>query len=319
MRAFAIDRLREAGSLHELAMPEPTPHQLLVRVRVAGVNPADWKLRDGLFGAPKRAFPIVLGGDFAGVVERIGAQVREFAPGDRVFGIAPGGSYAEYLAVESDGVVAKIPREISDAHAAALPTAGLTALAAVEWLEPQAGESLLVVGATGGVGGYAVQIAKARGAHVIAVARSSNELAARELGAAEIVAYDLVDVVAAVRARHPGGVDAVVDVVSDDGTLKRISTILRCPGGRLVSTIFSADEAWFSEHGLRAENLAAQSTPQWSREGLEALGRLAQRGALRVHVAAELRLADAALALERSKTGRVTGKIVLAVEAYSRT
>ncbi|TAM75522.1 NADP-dependent oxidoreductase [bacterium] len=313
MRAFAIDQLREAGSLHELAMPEPAPDHVVVRVRAAGVNPADWKLRDGLFGMPKRAFPIVLGGDFAGVVERVGGEMRDFAPGDRIFGVAPSGSYAEYVSVESSGVLAKIPRGISDAHAAALPTAGLTALAAVEWLELRAGESLLVVGATGGVGGYAVQIAKARGVHVIAVARSSNELAARELGAAEIVAYDLVDVVAAVRAKHPGGVDAVVDVVSDDGGLKRMAAVLRCPGGRLASTIFAADETWFSEHGLHAANIATQYTPQWSRGGLEELARLTERGALRVHVAVEVPLADAALALERSKTGRVTGKIVLTV------
>ncbi|HVA37112.1 MAG TPA: NADP-dependent oxidoreductase [Candidatus Dormibacteraeota bacterium] len=311
MRAFAIDDYGAPGSLHVLPTPEVGAGQLLVRIHAAGVNPADWKLRDGLFGTRGRPFPLVLGQDFAGVVERIGAQVSGYAVGDRVFGVAPHGSYAEYAAVDASGPMARIPASLDDARAAALPTAGLTALASIAFVDPKPDETLLVVGATGGVGGYATQIAHARGVRVVATARSGKERVARSFGADEVIAYDLCDVVAEVTKAHPKGVEALIDVVSDDAALKRISEVLRRPGGRLATTVFAADETWFAQHGLRAANIAAQKTPQWSPEGLAELARMVESGALSVRIDAEMALADAGRALERSKTGQISGKIVL--------
>ena len=129
--------------------------------------------------------------------------------------------------------VAKIPDDVGDADAAALPTAGLTALAALEALHVGKGTMLLVLGATGGVGSFAVQMARDRGARVIGTAREANERLARSLGVVLFVAYDRGDVVESVRAAHAGGVDAVLDLVDDYDRIKRIAEIVQ-PGGRLV-------------------------------------------------------------------------------------
>ena len=149
MRAVVVEHLHQQGSLHEVPVPEPGPTDVLVRITVAGINPVDWKIRDE-YG---HALPFVLGQDFAGIVVGSGAAVKHYSQDDRVFGIArEHGAYAEYTVVPEDGKgqpIAHIPDSVGDADAAGLPTAGLTALAAIERMNVGAGSTLAIVGPTG--------------------------------------------------------------------------------------------------------------------------------------------------------------------------
>jgi NADPH:quinone reductase-like Zn-dependent oxidoreductase len=319
MRAFAIDRFGEDGSVRELPAPVAGAGEVLVRVTLAGVNPVDWKIRDGLRG--ERAFPFVLGSDFAGVVEAIGPGVVDFHAGDRIFGTARvHGSFAEYTVVpqrDDNASVAIIPAGVTDAQPAALPIPGVTALGAIAVLDLPPGATLLVIGATGGVGALAVQLAKARGIHVIAAARSTKEAFARGLGADEVIAYDRADVIAAVQAAHPGGVDGVYDAVSDREALKRLVTIVRS-GGRVASIVRAADEAWFAGRNIVASNIVMTQNPKSSSAELHQLARLVASGALRVFVEDTQPLSNAAEILAGLKAGRISGKYLLDVSNAGR-
>jgi NADPH:quinone reductase-like Zn-dependent oxidoreductase len=315
MRAFVVERAREPGTIRDLPTPEIAADQILVRVHAAGVNPVDWKIRDGAIG--QRRFPMVLGQDFAGVVERAGEKVRGFPPGTRILGIArSSGAYAQYTVVQAESKqepIATIPDGVSDAEAAALPTAGLTALAALNWLRVERGRTILIFGATGGVGGYAGQIARSRGAHVVGTAHSGMEEVARAAGSEGVIAYDRDDVVAAAKKLHPDGVDAVLDVVSDRDAIKKDADVLR-RGGRIVSTIGAADEAWFEQRRIEAYNLVMAQTPESSPEGLDALTRMVADREIAARVQNELPLSDAERVIERSKAGQISGKVVLNVD-----
>jgi len=313
VKAAIIEHRGDTGSLREIPVPQPAPHEILVRVTAAGVNPIDWKRRE----RSSIALPFVLGQNFAGIVSDVGDRVTKYRKGERIFGIArEHGAYAEYTLVPEDDhtqPVAKIPDDVGDADAAALPTAGLTALAALEALRVGKGTMLLVLGATGGVGSFAVQMARDRGARVIGTAREANERLACSLGVDEFVAYDRGDVVESVRAAHAGGVDAVLDLVDDDDRIKRIAEIVQ-PGGRLVSTIGAADVDWLAQRKIAATNLVMAQTPQSSHAGLRTLLELLEQGRIRVMIAGERSLAEAASALAESKTGSVDGKLVLTVD-----
>src|SRR3712207_4466605 len=192
MRAIAENEFGGPVPLMSLPTPEIGAGEVLIRVRAAGVNPFDWKVADGVLeGKLEHRFPLILGFDAAGVVERVGADVTELAEGDEVYGylfksVIGGGAYAEYVSAPA-AIVAKKPESLSFTEAAALPVSGLTAMDLVDAVDPKEGEAVLIVGATGGVGSYAVQLATRRGARVIATARQANEAFARELGASESV------------------------------------------------------------------------------------------------------------------------------------
>ncbi len=312
MKAIVIEHLGEAGSLKEIPRPQPSSHEILVRITAAGVNPIDWKRRN----RPDQKFPFVLGQDFAGLASETGDRVTKYRRGERVFGISDHGTYAEYALVPEDDreqPIAKIPDSVGDADAAALPTAGLTALAAVEALHVAKGTTLLVLGATGGVGSFAVQMAHDRGARVIGTARSSNESLARALGVDEFIAYDRQNVPDAVKAAHPGGIDAALDLVDDDNAIKALAAIV-CAGGRIVSTIRAADVDWFARQKISAQNLRVFEAPQFSHAGLRTLLELLEQGRIRVMIAGERALSDAVAALEESKSGAVDGKLVITVD-----
>src|SRR5512134_488186 len=215
MRAIRQETLGgpEVLRLVEVPRPAPTPTEVLVRTAAAGVNPVDWKTRarGGFLGDP----PFTVGWDVAGVVEEVGFGVTRFAPGDRVFGMPrfphEAAAYAEYVTSPSRQL-ARTPDELSDVEAAALPLAGLTAWQSlVETAAVAAGQRVLVLGAAGGVGHLAVQIAKARGAYVIGTARAEKHGFLAELGADEAVDYTSGPV-----ADHVQEVDTVFDVVADE-------------------------------------------------------------------------------------------------------
>jgi NADPH:quinone reductase-like Zn-dependent oxidoreductase len=312
MRAFAIDRFGEYGSLHDLPEPLAGPDELLVRVTFAGVNPVDWKIRDGLRG--ERHFPWVLGCDFAGVVEAAGRGVTAYRPGDRVFGTARRhGSFAERIVVAADdneAAIAPIHDGLTDAQAAALPIPGLTATGSLHLLDLAAGQTLFVYGATGAVGAIAVGVAHALGIRIIATARSGKEHVARALGADEVVAYDREDVIAAVKAAHPAGVDGALDLVSDRDAVKRLAEIVR-PGGRVVSALRAADEAWFAQRRIVASNIVMSNTPQSSPAGLRELAGYVTSGVASIHIEATRPLEDAGDVLDAIKDRRIRGKVVL--------
>jgi NADPH:quinone reductase-like Zn-dependent oxidoreductase len=299
MRAFAIDRFGERGSVHELPQPVAGPGEVLVRVMAAGVNPADWKIRAGMRG--ERPFPLILGNDFAGAIE---------ATGERVFGIArTHGAFAERTAAAiagPDATIVKTPDRVTDAEAAALPIAGITALGTLAVLDLAPGETLLVVGATGGVGIFAVQLARARGLRVIATARSGKEAFARKLGAEEVIAYDRDDVVAAVAASRPDGIAGVLDVVSSPEDLQRLAPVVRL-GGRVVSIVRAVEPAWFAERKITASNYVMST----SAAVLCELAALVEAGTLVVYLEGKRPLAAAGEVLDALEAGRLSGKIVL--------
>jgi NADPH:quinone reductase len=310
MRAYAVTSFGEAPAIHDLPVPF-AEGAFLIRVTYAGVNPIDYKLLERLTAAS--AYPFVIGIDFAGVVERVPPGESNFRIGGRIFGMArTHGAYAEYTAVAPDATtepLAPIPDGVTDEQAAALPVPGVTALGSLELLRVAAGQRLIVMGATGGVGGYAVQIARARGAHVIATVRGDAD-EARRLGAEEVYDTRTVDVVEAVRAAHPDGVDAILDLVNGKDAIRRDAEILR-PGGGLVSTIGAADQEWFAARKITAHNIAPAINPASSPQGLSELARLLADGTITARIRSTAALDGAGQLLEKLRNGGLRGKAVI--------
>ncbi len=311
MRAVIVEHLGEAGSLREVPTPEPQKGEVLVRITAAGVNPVDWKIRD----RGEHPMPFVLGQDFAGIVVSAGADARKYNLDDRVFGIARShGSYAEFTIVPEDdnqSPICKIPDDVGDADAAALPTAGLTALASMEALGVKDGTRLAILGVTGGVGEFAAQMARARGALVTGTGSATHESVARDLGVDRYIAYDKGDVFKVLADEEP--FDAILDLVDGEDTIARVKPALK-DGGAIVSTIGALSPNEWNERSIRAQNLVMNKTRQSSHAGLRELVRLVEEGTLRVKISAERDLRDAAQALEHSKSGSIDGKLILTVE-----
>lgn len=286
--------------------PTPGPGEVLVRVQAAGVNPGDWKVRSGVvrrFGEP----PFTLGLDLSGTVEAVGEQVTQFEPGQEVYGVSfpPHGTYADYVVTPATALALK-PRNLDHIHAAALPTTALTAwqpLVHVAGLEP--GQRVLIHAAAGGVGHLGVQIAKARGAHVIGTARQSKHEFLQGMGADELIDYTSSDFAAVVR-----DVDVVLDTIAGDYGPRSLDTL--SAGGILIDVRGTGPDRTVvrrlaQERGLRFVEFKFQP----SAADLEELAGLVESGVLRVVVDQVFPLEHAAKAHELSETGRVSGKIVL--------
>ena len=314
MHAIAEEAFGGPAVLMDLPTPEIGAHEVLIRVRAAGVNPFDWKVADGILkGKLEHRLPLILGFDAAGVVERLGADVTELDVGDEVYGylfkpVIGGGTYAEYVGAPAS-IVAKKPESVGFAEAAALPTPGLTAMDLVDAVDLKEGETILIVGATGGVGSYAVQLASRRGARVIATARQSNQGFARGLGAAEAIDHTRTNLLGAVRAAHPGGIEAIIDVVSDRDELDRMAGLVK-EGGRLASSVYAADVESLAGRNIVATNVGMQPNAR----RLEELSRMVDDGRLSVRLERLFPLERASEALEESRTGHGRGKIVLLVD-----
>jgi len=313
MKAIVIDKFKEPGSVRDIPEPQVEPRSVVVRVTVAGVNPIDWKVRSGAAG--ERPFPLVLGQDFAGVIESVGDGVTRVEAGDRVFGCARlHGSYAGKTSIpdlDKASPFARIPDGIDDKEAAALPTPGLTALGALELLDVKNGTHLLVVGAAGAVGSAAVQIARSYGAHVTAVVEPGQAGDARSFGAEHVI-ESTGDFREAVKAVHGKPFAAVLDMVSPSDVLEN-HVSLYAKGAKLVSTIHVADTEWFFDRGIEAFNIVMSETDASSPRGLETLASLVLSGDLHIPVAAEKSLVDAAAVLDGIEAGNLLGKIVLRV------
>jgi NADPH:quinone reductase-like Zn-dependent oxidoreductase len=320
MRVIAMTDFDSGASLQELPVPEPASSELLVRVHAASVNGVDVGVASGDMRAmTEYEFPVVLGRDFAGVVERVGRDASRYRVGDEVIGFVGGptlhdGTWAEYVLTPEDAYVAPKPANLDFVTAAALPLAGTAALLAVDAVDPAVDESVLVVGAGGGVGGFAVQLAAERGARVIATAKTGDEQRLRQLGAAETVDYTTDDVAATVRALHPEGVHALIDAVSWSASwpdvLAGLAEVVK-EGGRVASTLGAARPEELAARGIAATNVMPYAQPA-------AVARVAQRaetGRLRVTIDAIRPLAEAAVALEQFAKGK-RGKIIITVAEH---
>lgn len=307
MRAITYSKFGSADVLELTDQPDPHigPDTLLVRVKAASVNPVDWKIRQGyLEGLLDTVFPAVPGWDVAGVVEQVGLDTPEFQVGDEVYGYVrkdtvQGGTFAELVAAPVRTLAHK-PASLSFEEAAAVPLAGLTAYEAIQRAGVTEGQTVLVHAAAGGVGAFAVQIARALGARVIGTASEANHEFLRKLGAEPVTYGDgLVD---QVRAIAPDGVDVALDFVG--GGAVAASAELLADGGTIASI---TDPTARTEHGGHY---------LWVRPStadLDALTALFEAGKLTVEVAQVFDLADAADAHRASETGHTRGKVVVRV------
>jgi NADPH:quinone reductase-like Zn-dependent oxidoreductase len=248
MRAYQLEGFDSRPRIVDVPVPTPGEGEVLVQVRTSSVNPLDANIAAGRARRYKQyVFPAVLGTDFAGVVAETGPGVTELAVGDRVFGLVHGdtvrtGSFAEFVAVPQDRLAA-VPATVDDLTAGVLGLAGVTAVSCLDAVGVGEGDTLLVVGGSGGVGSFAAQFAAAQGVHVIATARPGpEEDHARKSGAAETVDWSTGDVALTVRGRHPEGVTAVIDLIDRDPAA--FTPLVRgtlAPGGRAASTLRAAD------------------------------------------------------------------------------
>jgi NADPH:quinone reductase-like Zn-dependent oxidoreductase len=314
MRAFAIDEFGAPGSVREMPIPDPGEGEVLVSVHAAGVNPVDPGYASGAYkDYIEHRLPLIPGVDFSGVVERVGAGVDAFAAGDEVYGVAAkpfvgAGTFADYVVVSSDTIAPK-PESLDFTEAAAVPTAGLTALAAIEAAGPASGQTIVVLGATGGVGSFATQLASARGATVVAVSAKSGTELARDLGAAETLDYESSDVGAELKSRYAEGVDSLISTYGDLDTVVAAARAVK-PGGIVLSPALRADAATpaFEQLGL-----TFKSTNRLPPARLPELSALLDGGQLRVPPITSFTLDRAGSALEEVAGGHVRGKLVIAV------
>lgn len=300
-------RIHEYGSANTLSLEDIprlsiTDDQILVRINDAGVNPIDWKIREGYLKQVMPAtFPLTIGQDFAGEVVELGKAVTRFAPGDKVFGFAHG-TYAEYAAA-SASTVAAIPNSVDFVTAAALPTAGSTALQIVrDVIDPKPGKTVLIHGAAGGVGSYATQIAQYLSLRVIGTASGADIDYLKSFGVDKLIDYKRERFEDQVR-----GVDAVIDLVGGD-TLARSYAVVRS-GGVLATTVQPIDEAAAHRAGIRA----VQVIMKRNAADLAELARLVESGAVKPRLGETMSLSEARKAQELSETGKTHGKIILKV------
>ncbi len=287
----------------DTSRPEPQANEVLVQVYAAGINGIDWKIRDGEL---QRIFsfqlPIILGSDAAGVVAALGEGVTNFQVGQEVYGMmerSRSGAFAEYAIAKADAIAPK-PKSLNFVEAASIPAVALTAWQALfDKGNLSVGQKVLIHGAAGGVGIFAVQLAKWKGAHVTATASASNTTVVRTLGADEVIDYRSTPF-----EQMAQGMDVVLDIMGGE-TRQRSWQVLN-PGGILVSTVPPPPQA---PEGLRSELLMMQARG----DELVEISNLLEAGQLKTIIDRVFPLSETAQALELNKTGHTHGKIVVQV------
>lgn len=289
-------------------IPELKEGEVLVRVKAAGVNPVDSAVREGhLKSFIPVCFPAIPGWDVAGVVEDRAYSARRFEVGEEVYAYARRplvqyGTFAEYIVIPESYLAAK-PKTLSFEEAAGIPLVGLTAFQAlIDLGRLQAGQTVLILGSSGGIGSMGIQIAKAKGAVIIGVAGSSNHDYMKELGADFTIDYNNTDVAEEVRKVATEGVDLIFDAASGDTLLKSLPALK--PEGKLIS-ILNTGEGIPSNIHFQYLFVEPNSTE------LAALAELADEGKLQVHVSARYSLEETAEAMKQIETHHTRGKIVI--------
>jgi NADPH:quinone reductase-like Zn-dependent oxidoreductase len=313
----------EVVKVEDIAKPTPADGQLLVKVHAASVNPLDWHYMRGKpyimraggsgYGVPE---DVRLGVDFAGTVEAVGKSVQRFKPGDEVFGGADG-AFAEYVTVRANGSVVLKPANMTFEQAAAVPIAAITALQALrDKGMVQAGQKVLINGASGGVGPFAVQIAKALGADVTAVCSTRNVAMARSIGADRVIDYTREDF-----TRGSQHYDLIIDSVGSH-SLSEYRRVL-APSGRLVMVGGPSDDPWLGPLGASLKALLLSPfvsqkmifmLADLNQNDLETLRQLMETGKLVSVIDRHYKLSDTAAAIGYLEQGHARGKVVIDVE-----
>ena len=311
MRAFALDAFGQPGSIHELPDPEPAEGQVRVRVAAASLNPFDNAVIQGYVkDHMEHRFPLVPAGDLAATIDAVGPNTSGFEVGDHVFGTTGKvylgeGTLAE-LATASTATIAKRPASLGEVEAAALPLAGVSALMCVDAVDPKPKDTVVIVGASGGIGSYAIQLASERGAHVIAVTSNANIDYVKSLGADEVIDRTAGDVFEALKSKHSGGVAAIIDTNSDAPSLAHLSDAVR-KGGAIASMKGAAATDDLEKRGIKGVNVQTRVTT----ERLETLAKLAAGGKLKAPRIRTFPLEQAGEAFKL--LGQTGGKLVVTI------
>jgi len=309
MKAIVINTYGNEDVLNyiDVDRPEPKADEVLVKVHVAAVNPADWKIRNGFGEMFGLKLPLILGGEIAGTIEEVGVEVKNFKQGDAVYGITASGGlsggYAEYALAKAAAIAPK-PESITFEESAAIPVAALTAWQAMfDVAHLSSGQRILIAGASGGVGSMAVQLAKAKGAFVIGTASGRNEQFVRDLGADEFVDYTRQPFEEVVK-----DMDVVFDTIGGDTLEQAFKTLKK--GGFLVSAVETPSEEKAKEFDIKVAQLLFF---QPSAQQLTEINRLIEAGKLKIHVETVLPLPEVKKAHQLSQSRRTRGKIVLQI------
>jgi NADPH:quinone reductase-like Zn-dependent oxidoreductase len=291
----------EVLKIGEAPRPEPKPNEVLIRVKAAGVNPADWKYRSGIYKQfVPLTFPWTPGLDGAGVIEGVGSEVTTLKPGQAVYGIIDKPS-AQY-AVAPEGNLTLKPSTLSYDEAATVPVGALTAWGAIEAIKLEAGQKVLIHGGAGGVGLFAVQLAHWKGAHVIATTSTANVDFVHSLGADEVIDYSTTKFEDVLK-----DLDAVIDTVGGDLAERSFGTLRK--DGIYVTVAGRLAEDAGKAQGIRATN-AGRAAPV----NLQAISQLLESGKLKVTIGKSFPLAQAEQAHALSQTGHGRGRIILHIE-----
>jgi NADPH:quinone reductase-like Zn-dependent oxidoreductase len=306
MRAFTLTDHDSTPTLTDVDVPQPAPGEVRVQVRAASVNGFDLAVAAGLTkDYMEHRFPLVLGKDFAGDVEAVGPDVSDYAVGDRVFGVVTkpflgDGSFGDYVTVSTGVGLAKLPAAVSYTDGAALGLAGSAAQGIIDGVVPEAGQTILVVGATGGVGTQVVQLAKAAGARVIATAHTDQERELVTQLGADVTVDHTGDLAAQVRGIAPDGVDAVAHLAGDLSPVELVRV-----GGRFASTLVMSPDQVATET-VTVVPVSANPTP----DVLERLAARQSSGETTVHVQQVYPLEEVQDAFDRFAQGTL-GKLVI--------
>ncbi len=308
MKAIRIHKFGgpEVLKMEDVEKPIPANDEVLIQVYATSINPVDSKIRSGKkYERYKNPMPMTLGFDVSGVIEKVGSEVNNYKPGDEVYGrpdLNRDGAFAEYIVMPANKIGFK-PKSLSHNEAAAVPLAALTAWQGIfDWGKLEAGQRILIHAASGGVGTFAVQLARWKGAYVIGTASGDNVDFLKELGADDVIDYKKQKFEEVVK-----DIDVVFDLVGGD-TQKNSVKVLK-EGGILVSTLGIFDKDLLSQKNIKGEAYMAQSVP----EQLNQLAKLIDEGKLKPVIAKVMPLAQAAEAQKESEAGHVRGKIVLEV------
>jgi NADPH:quinone reductase-like Zn-dependent oxidoreductase len=315
MKAFGLADESSTAAMLEVPTPEAGPGEVRVAVYASSVNGWDVFVMSGHARAMmEHHYPVIGGKDFAGVIDAVGEGVTRFAVGDEVLGIVPNapflsvGSFAEYVVVPQEGFIQPKPSNLEFEQGASIGLAALTALVSVDAVEASEGDVVLIVGAAGGVGSYAVELAAARGATVVATARPEDDEWIRGLGAAEAIDYS-GDVAAAVRSAYPDGVDGLIVAVNLGDAFGPTAALVK-DGGKIASTVGGADA--FAERDIRATNVQGQSD---NHETFAEVVRLAAAGTLAVPITRSFAFDELPEALGLVGETRSRGKFAITISS----
>lgn len=306
MKAIQISQYGGEDLLHEVEVPKPNAgkNQVVVRVVATTFNPIDVKLTSGnMRQIMPVQFPFTPGADFSGVVDSVGEGVKDYKPGDEVFGDSGRGAYAEYIAIEAEKLAPK-PKKLSHEEAASLGLVAQTAFEMVDRANVQKGQTVLIHGAGGAVGSIAVQEAHRRRATVIATAASSNFARLKQDGADRVIDYKTERF-----EDYARKVDAVLDAVGGD-VQQRSFSVLK-PGGVLIAVTQPPSQEEAAKHQVKASMFSTES----SSARLRKIAQLADAGEIKPFIGKTYPLADVAQAWRDARSGKVQGKLVFQVAA----